>query len=159
VVIVASTDSVGRAHGDIAQRSLERLGFRTRLRILTPEAIVGGGCARAHVCASFGFQRDVPDAQSLLDPLFHGRHVRSGAGANVSRLDVPAINAAMDAARVLADPAERAGAWARVDAAVMDRFAVIPLLWSRQPLLRSADVRGVVHRAHATWDLSHTDVR
>jgi hypothetical protein len=65
----------------------------------------------------------------------------------------------MDAARVLADPAERAGAWARVDAAVMDRFAVIPLLWTRQPLLRSADVRGVVHRAHATWDLSHTDVR
>jgi ABC-type transport system substrate-binding protein len=77
----------------------------------------------------------------------------------MAQLDVPAINAAIDAARALADPAQRARAWAAVDRRITAQAPGVPLVWGRFVSVRSADTLGVINQSLATWDLAHSALR
>jgi peptide/nickel transport system substrate-binding protein len=162
VVVVTSNDPFGRALGRLARRQLQRLGFRVRLRVLGVNravAVCGNPRARVHVCANTGWIRDFPDAQSVLEPLFHGRSILPRGNTNQSRLNVPAINEAMDAARPLTDPAARAGAWGAIDRQITAEAPAVPLTWPRSANVRSRDVIAATSEALATWDLSFTALR
>jgi peptide/nickel transport system substrate-binding protein len=64
----------------------------------------------------------------------------------------------MDEAEVVNDRAERNQAWGEVDKMITETAAGIPWLWDTQPMLRSADVNGVVSQANAAWDLAFTSL-
>ena len=55
-----------------------------------------------------GWARDFADGQTFLDATFNGDHITPVGNANVSQLNVPAINDAIDRASTLTDPAARA---------------------------------------------------
>jgi peptide/nickel transport system substrate-binding protein len=162
LLVVSSNDTLGRAAGRLARRQLVRLGFRVRLRLERFEKalqLCGTPSARVHACPTFGWIRDFPDAQSVLDPLFNGRNILPAGNNNLAQLDVPAINAAMDAAKALTDPGARAQAWAQVDRRVVGQAAAVPLSWPRSANIRSRDVIAEPSKSLATWDLSFIALR
>ena len=71
-----------------------------------------------------------------------------------SQLNDPAINTAMTKAEVLTDPGARATAWAAIDKQVTGTAAAIPWYWDKPPLVKSSDVKAVVSKSNAAWDLS-----
>jgi peptide/nickel transport system substrate-binding protein len=139
------------------------MGFRTRLRLLSPDIESGQFCsiprARVQVCPSYGFLRDFADPQTLLDPTFNGDEILPRGNANWSQLDVPAIDREMDQAKLLTSPEQRARAWARANRDIVAQAPVILYSWGYQPAMSSANVRGVQNRATASWDLSFTSLR
>ncbi len=161
IVMAADNDPAARDNIRYARRQFERLGFRVRLRVLAPERlfeVCGNPRALIHVCP-YGWYRDFPDAQSVLDPLFNGRNILPRNNTNISQLNVPAINDAIDAAKGISDPADRATAWAAIDRQIVAEAPAVPLAWPRAANIRSRDLTGVLSESLGVWDYSFTALR
>jgi ABC-type transport system substrate-binding protein len=108
-------------------------------------------------CLGYRWQRDLDDAASVLPPLFGAQGLR--AGTNVSRLSDLSVQHLIDKAATTTGEADRAGQWADVDRRVTELAPGVPIVWNRDPNLHSADVKGVLDRELAAWDLSFTSLR
>jgi peptide/nickel transport system substrate-binding protein len=163
VLTVGATGGNDEPAAEIAQATLERLGFKVKLRLVSFVAMYTTFCgtpsADVQVCPDASWYRDFADGQTILDPTFNGKNILTEGNSNISQLDVPAINTAMARARRVVDPAARARAWGAVDRMVTAQAAAVPLSWDRYPLVRSKDVRGVVAEHLALWDPTFTSLR
>ena len=135
------------------------LGLRSRVRLLAfgPFIRACSRAARVAACLGYRWQRDIDDAASVLPPLFGRQGLR--AGTNVSRLSNPSVQALMDEAATTTGEADRADRWADVDRRLTELAPGVPIVWNREPNLRSEDVKGVLDRELAAWDLSFTSLR
>jgi peptide/nickel transport system substrate-binding protein len=145
---------------EVAQENLTRLGFKVKLRLATVDVVITRFCgtpsAHVQVCPNALWGRDFADPQTMLDPTFNGDNILPRGNVNISELDVPAINDAMAKARLMVDPGARAKAWGAIDRMVTDQAAAVPISWDRYPLVRSADVVGVVSKYLAQFDPTYT---
>jgi peptide/nickel transport system substrate-binding protein len=95
----------------------------------------------------------------VLDPTFNGDNIIPAQSANWSELDVPEINDAIEAAKLVIDPAERTQAWVDVNHDIMAQAPAIPYMWDYQSSVVSPDVRGVQNGYTLTWDWNFTSLR
>ena len=65
----------------------------------------------------------------------------------------------MDEAATTTGEADRASGGRTSTGCVTELAPGVPIVWNRDPNLRSADVKGVLDRELATWDLSFTSLR
>jgi peptide/nickel transport system substrate-binding protein len=160
ITAVSSDDTAGAAVGRSARRSLERLGFRVRLRLVRIDRmfrLCQVPAQKVHVCPFLGWYRDFPDAQTVIDPLFNGANIVAEGNNNTAQLDDPSVNRAIEAAKALVDPAARASAWAAIDRQVVGLAPAVALFWPKIAVIRSADVAGATNWLNGgTWDLGFT---
>jgi peptide/nickel transport system substrate-binding protein len=91
------------------------------------------------------WNQDFPEAEDFVDLLLNGEKITNVGNNNGSNLNVPAINAQMDAARELPLGPARDAAWARIDAEVMRDYApLVPFMNRRYPKFVSARLHGLV---------------
>jgi peptide/nickel transport system substrate-binding protein len=163
LLMVGVSEGVAQNTAEVAMENFERLGFKVRLRLVSQDAMFTKFCAlpsaKVAICPNFSWGKDFSDPQTILAPTFDGDNIIPQMNSNWSQLDVPAINEAMDEAAVLADPAERAQAWARVNRMITEQAPLISWIWDKTPLLRSADVNGAASEFNSTWDLAWTSLR
>jgi peptide/nickel transport system substrate-binding protein len=162
VTVVADGDSPGREVAEVFIGTLEDLGFDVDARYVSFNVMITRFCGSTgqapHACPNLGWLKDFNDGQSMLQPTFSGDAIQPQNNANVSQLDVPEINAAIDDAVLTADPDERARAWGEIDAMIMEQAAAVPYSWDNEIHIRSSDVAGVVNLFNANWDLAHTSL-
>ena len=103
-----------------------------------------------------GWLKDFADPETLLSAPFNGKNILDVGNSSFALLDDTELDRRMDRAEVINDPAGRARAWGEIDKLATALAPGVPWLWDEQPMLRSADVNGVVNVADATWDLTHT---
>jgi len=95
----------------------------------------------------------------VLDPTFNGENILQVSNSNWSELDDPSVNAAIDKAKTIVDPDERAQAWADVNKKIVAQAPAIPYMWDYQQVVASPDVRGVQNGYSTTWDWDFTSLR
>jgi peptide/nickel transport system substrate-binding protein len=160
VSVLTSNDAVGLGIGKSVRRNLERLGFRVRVRAVSFDSMLdacGRPGTRIHMCPYFGWYRDFPDAETVIDPLFNGANIHESGNNNVAQLDEPKINQAIESAKALVDPQARANAWAAIDKQIVDLAPGVALFYPSWGSIRSRDVDGQVNRLNGgLWDLSFT---
>ena len=163
ILMVGIAGGASQSAAEVAEHSLERLGFDVKLRLVSFEALISRFCgsprAQVHVCPNFSWARDFADGQTILDATFNGEAIVAAGNSNQSQLDEPAINQAMLRARLVVDPSKRAKAWGAIDRMVTAQAAAIPISWDRVALVRSKDVAGVVAGHLALWDPTFTWLR
>jgi peptide/nickel transport system substrate-binding protein len=99
---------------------------------------------------------DFPTAGSFLAPLVDSRSIRAVGNTNYARLNDPAVDALVDAARVAGD----AAAWREVAGAVEPSAVYVPLAETRVQLLAGQRLRnGVVMQPYSGYDLATAGVR
>jgi peptide/nickel transport system substrate-binding protein len=161
--VLTSNDTVGRSIGGSVRRSLQRLGFRVRLRAVSFDRMLSGcsrPSSRIHMCPYFGWYRDFPDAQTVIDPLFNGANILPRGNNNMAQLNMAPVNQAIESAKALVDPQARAQAWAAIDRQLVDVAPGVVLFYPRVAAIRSRNVTGQVSRLlGGTWDLSFMAVR
>jgi peptide/nickel transport system substrate-binding protein len=161
--MVGTVDGIAQQAAEVAKENFSKLGFKVNLRLVTQDAMYTKFCnvpsADVAICPNYGWLKDFADAQTFLDPTFNGRNILPSNNSNISQLEDPAIDAAMQRAELLVDPGRRARAWARIDRMISAQAPVIPWNWDRQPILRSTDVNAVASSFNAQWDLTFTSVR
>ena len=103
---------------------------------------------------------DFADGQTLLDPTFNGQNILKVNNSNWPQLNDPRINAELDKAETLTDPAERAQAWAQADRDITALAPAVPWLWDNQPVLASKDVNVAISEANGgIEDLNFTSLK
>ena len=146
----------------VAVAQFEKLGFEVDMKYVVRDSMYTKFCQvpsnQPDVCPSVGWLKDFADPETLLGPVFNGKNILKQGNSNFALLDDPEINKAMAEAEVINEPAERNAAWGEIDKMVTDTAAGIPWLWDTQPMLRSANVSGVVNQANAAWDLTFTSI-
>jgi peptide/nickel transport system substrate-binding protein len=162
ILMVASNLGVGAETAAVVKRQLTDLGFHIAMRIFSSETMFTRYCgvpaSRTAICPSMSWQKDFADGQTMLDPTFNGKNIFAQGNSNWAELNDKHINQAMDAAEVL--PSEqRPAAWAAIDRMVMEQAVVVPFMWTKQPLIESANVNGVASHANTTWDLAWTSLK
>jgi peptide/nickel transport system substrate-binding protein len=152
-----------REQGEIAQRNFEELGFKVKLRFVSPDVFYTQYCQvparKANACVGWAWFKDFPDPQTILDVTFNGAAIQPQGNSNFSQLRVPAIDAAMKKAETLAAPAERAAAWAAIDRQVTEQAPAVLGTWQNWPVVRSKDVAGVINQVTTGWDLTFSSLR
>src|SRR5262249_31767990 len=135
---------VGADAAQVAERQFAKLGFHVRARRVSRTAMFGKFCgvpkAAVAICPNVGWLKDFADPQTFLSPTFDGDRIVPAGNVNWSQLDDPGLNRRIHDASLLTDPAQRARAWAEVDAEITRLAAAIPWLWAKQANLRSANV-------------------
>src|SRR3954469_7880706 len=116
--LVSADKGAAERQARVAAREFRKLGFRVRLRTVPSESVYTEYCQRPQLrlfsCGAAGWFKDFVDPQAMLEPTFKGTSIQlAGGNNNLSQLDEPDLNQAMDdAART--DGAARLKAWAKV---------------------------------------------
>jgi peptide/nickel transport system substrate-binding protein len=160
---VADNATQQKQMSEVAVQQFAKLGFNVEMRYVPRDSMYTKFCQvpdeQPDICPSVGWLKDFADPETLLGPVFNGKNILEQSNSNFSLLDDPKLNEMMGDAEVITDPAERNEAWGQIDRAVTEVAPGVPWLWDKQPMLRSADVNGVVNVANASWDLTFTSIR
>jgi peptide/nickel transport system substrate-binding protein len=162
LLIVGDNAEPDKSISQITEQQLNEMGFKTNLRLVTRDTMFTKFCnvpkSDVHVCPSVGWAQDFADPQTMLDPTFNGNNIIDTGNSNWPELDVPEVNEAIEAAKLVTDPAERATRWAEVNKLIMEQAPSIPYMWDYQATVASPNVRGVQNGYSTTWDLNFTSI-
>ena len=162
LLVVGVRGEPGGRTAQIVQQQLKQLGFELTFRQVPPDTMQTKFCsipsADVAVCPNMGWQKDFNDPQTILDATFNGEAIAPEGNANWPELDDPKVNAAMEKAELLTDPAERAKAWGEIDRMVTALAPGVPYAWDKQANIRSKDVNGKIWAFNGTWDLTETSI-
>jgi peptide/nickel transport system substrate-binding protein len=163
LLMVGTSEGVAQKAAEVAKENFERLGFNVQLRLVTQDAMYNKFCnvpkAKVAICPNVAWGKDFADGQTILDPTFNGENIIPVGNSNWPQLNDKALNAEMNKAKEIADPAERVKAWAEVDKKLTDLAPGVLWIWDKQPLLSSKDVNGVASLANSQWDLNWSSVK
>ncbi|HEY2320679.1 MAG TPA: hypothetical protein VGH67_20395, partial [Solirubrobacteraceae bacterium] len=112
------------------------------------------------VCPTGGWLRDFADPLTVLYVPFYGPAITPTNNSNWGQVNDPEINAAMQKAALVTDPAARAQAWANIDKMLVAKAVAIPEDFDNQPNVESKDVAGVNALWNdGTWDVDFTSLK
>ena len=163
LLMVGTSEGVAQKAAEVAKENFEKMGFKINLRLVTQDSMYTKFCnsppAKVAICPNVGWIKDFADAQTYMDPTFNGANILQTGNSNWSQLDDAAANKAMDDAKLLTDPAERANAWAEIDKQVTELAPAVQWLWDKTPLIRSEDVNAVASAYNGQWHLAYTSLK
>jgi peptide/nickel transport system substrate-binding protein len=163
ILIVGDNADPDKAIAQITEQQLQEMGFKTKLRLVTRDTMFTKFCnvpdSEVTVCPSVGWSKDFSDPQTMIDPTFNGANIVPSQNSNWPELDVPEVNKAIDDAKLVTDPAERAQAWADANKLVVDQAPAISYMWDYQSVAISPNMRGVQNAYSTTWDWTFSSVK
>lgn len=163
LLMVADSADPDKSIAQIAEQQLQEMGFKTRLRLVSRDTMYTKFCndpqSGTDVCPSVGWLKDFADAQTMLDPTFNGENILDTGNSNWPELDLKPLNAKMNKAKLLTEPAERAKAWADVNKDIVAQAVGIPYVWDFEQVVGSKNVRVVQNQFWTVADLNFTSLR
>ncbi|WP_189250245.1 ABC transporter substrate-binding protein [Streptosporangium pseudovulgare] len=150
VTMYASTGDKGAATA--IQESLRRVGVETEISTFDPSVYYDtiGDTARFDGLALYGWCQDYPSGSSFIPMLFDGRTITDkGNSGNVSLFRDKETMDRIDGIRAMTDLKAADRAWVDLDAEIMKKTPMVPLLWLRKPLLTGSKVGGAF--GHLIW--------
>ena len=163
LLMIVDNSANQKAAAQVVLSSMEKLGFDINFRPVSRDTMYSKFCgvpsSKTPICASVGWLRDFADPQTMIDPVFNGKNIVPANNVNWPQLDEPKLNKAMDDAELLIDPAERTRAWAEIDKQVTATAGPIPWMWDKTVLVKSTNVKAVISKWNAAWDLSFTSLK
>lgn len=163
VLMVGDNVDPARKTGEAFQHQLAQIGIKLNYRQVPHATMLSKFCgvpkAAVAICPNLGWGKDFFDAQSMIDPVFNGKNIVPVGNANYSQANDPKLNALMDKAEQVIDPAERARLWGEIDKQVTNQAYVVTWLWDNQINLRSSDVNAVRNEFNSSWDLNFTSLK
>lgn len=164
VQIVGANNGNSPAIIQIINSAMTSLGLHTHVSEVDQSVMYEKYCGvpkqEIDACPTVGWIRDFNDPLTVLYVPFYGPAITPTNNSNWGQVNDPQINAAMQQAALVVDPAARAQAWANVDTMLVDKASVIPEEWDNQPNIQSKDVAGVDDAwDEGTWDLAFTSLK
>jgi peptide/nickel transport system substrate-binding protein len=160
VVVAGARRTASAAIARSVARTLRRLRFRVRLRLISLDHLYAGYCGdaeQAAICPNMGWFAAAVDADTVLRPMFGSLHRPPFLGpANFSHFSPPRLRRALEAAAATPAGPGRSAAWARVNRTIAAAAVAAPYAWDREAVYASPDVEGQLNPFVGLWDLSFT---
>jgi peptide/nickel transport system substrate-binding protein len=162
-LMVSDNSGVGADTAAVAKEQFRKLGFNVKLRQVTHDAMYTKFCnvpsAKVAICPNVGWLKDFTNPQTFLDPTFNGENILPSNNSNWSQMNDKALNAQMDAAKVISDPTQRAQAWATIDKKITSLAPAVNWIWDKDAEIKSKNVQGVIDVDNGLWSLSYTSIK
>ena len=161
-IVANSTPSPDQAK--IMAASFAKIGIEVNLKVVSLDAMVTKFCVvpknEPELCPSLAWIADFKDPVTMLDPTFNGKNIVPSGNVNMSLLNDPKINAAMERAKRIVNDQARYAAWGKIDKMIMQTAAVIPWLWTNAPnVVSDRIVPGKLLWNGGLLDLSSTSIK
>ena len=144
ITMVADNSPPGSDTAQVVANGLSKIGFKVKITSVKHSTMYTQFCmvpkSAPNVCPNAGWQADFAEPQTLLDATFNGNNILPVNNSNFSQLNDPAINAAMEKAKLIVDPTLRYAAWGKIDKMISESAAAVPWLWEDWPTLFSSNV-------------------
>jgi peptide/nickel transport system substrate-binding protein len=163
ITMVGDDSPPGRDTATVFKDQLEQLGFKVQFQPVEHSLMYTKFCSipsnQPDVCPNVGWIKDCNDPECFFDVPWYGPAINPDNNSNWAQLDDPAVNKAIDEARLVSDPDERAQAYGDLDAMVTATAGVVPWVWDNDILVASEDVNTVVNLFNALVDISYTSLK
>ncbi|MBV8928290.1 MAG: hypothetical protein JO152_04095 [Mycobacteriaceae bacterium] len=164
VTMVSDNTPPGSDTAQVAKAQLAQLGFNVQLHPVEHAVMYTKFCNvvanTPNVCPNVGWIKDFNDGQAMIDIPFNGGTVTGSPtnNSNQAKLNEPAINTALNAAKYITDPTQRAAQYGKIDDMIMAQAPAIPWLWDYEANVASKNVVAVINEFNGLTDLSFTSV-
>ena len=135
------------------QQAWAELGLSCSVEIVEWSSFTPMRRAGDYDIARNGWVGDYPDASNQLELLY------STNGNNDGKFNSAEFDAAMDASRATADPAERSAALHKAEDIIFEEAGCIPLAYYNDFWLQSEDIEGIWHSPRGYWYFMYGDVK
>jgi peptide/nickel transport system substrate-binding protein len=165
VTMVSDNTPPGSNTAQVFKAQLTALGFNVQLHPVEHATMYTKFCNvvanTPNVCPNVGWVKDFNDGQAIIDVPFNGASITGSPtnNANQALLNEPAINAALNSARYITDPTQRAAEYGRIDDMIMATAPDVPWDWDYQSNVASANVLPVINAFNGVTDLAFTSVK
>jgi peptide/nickel transport system substrate-binding protein len=164
VLTVADNESPAKETAEAFQEQVKKIGLTLQFKEVPHATLQSKFCnvpsAKVGICPTLGWGTDFFYAGSFLGPLFHGKNIVPSNNVNYSQVNDPKLNAAIDKAEEITDPAKAAKAWGDLDKQVTDQSYFITWLWDNNVSLESANMNGVPSKFNSgAWDLAFSSFK
>jgi peptide/nickel transport system substrate-binding protein len=147
LLTIADNVSPAKETAEAFQEQVKAIGLKLQFREVPHATMLTKFCqvpkAKVAICPNLGWGADFFSAQSLIAPLFAGENIVPSGNVNTAQVDDPKLNAKIDKAKQITDPAKAAQAWADLDKDVTNQAYFIPWLWDNNVSLQSSNAKGV----------------
>jgi peptide/nickel transport system substrate-binding protein len=164
ILTIADNEQPANKTAEAFQSQVAKIGLKLNLRSLPHATANSKFCfvpkAAAAICPTLGWGADFFSAQSFIDPLFNGKNIVPTGNVNSAQVNDPKLNAQIDKAKQITDPAASAKAWADLDKEVTDQSYFIAWLWDNNVGLESSNMKGVSNKFNSgAWDWSFSALK
>jgi peptide/nickel transport system substrate-binding protein len=163
ITMVGDDTPPGKDTATVFQDQVESLGFHVTFQPVDHSIMYTKFCSvpanQPNLCPNVGWIKDFNDPEAFFDIPFYGPAINPSNNSNWGRLDDPAVNKAIQKARLITDPEERAKAYADINHQVMELADVLPWTWDNDVLVQSSNVAGVANLFNGEWDLNYTSLK
>ncbi len=163
VVMVGDNEAPADKTAQVVLSAVQSLGFKVNFKSVEHSTMYTSFCQvpakKVDICPNVGWVKDFNDPASMFQVPFYGPSISQDNNSNFSQLNDPKVNRMIAKAGTITDPAARAKAWGDVDDAVVGTAAAVPWFWDKQPNVESKNVKGVIDRWNASYNVAFTSVK
>jgi peptide/nickel transport system substrate-binding protein len=164
LLTIADNQSPAKQTAEAFQSQVGKIGIKLQLREVPHVTMLSKFCqvpkAAVAICPNLGWGSDFFSAQSFIDPLFNGKNLVPSGNVNTAQVNDPVLNAKIEKAKTLTDPAAIGTAWANLDKEVTNQAYFITWVWDNYVGLESTNVKGVASLFNTgAWDLSFSSLK
>jgi peptide/nickel transport system substrate-binding protein len=165
VTMVASNVPPASDTAQVVKAQLAQLGFNVQLHPVEQAVMYTKFCSvvanEPNVCPNVGWIKDFNDGQAMIDIPFNGGSITASPtnNSNWPQLNDPAINSALNSAKYITDPTQRAAEYGKIDDEIMAQAPAIPWIWDYEANVASNNVLPVINEFNGLTDLAFTSVK
>jgi peptide/nickel transport system substrate-binding protein len=147
LLTIADNISPAKETAEAFQEEVKAIGLKLQFREVPHATMLTKFCqvpkANVAICPNLGWGPDFFSAQSMIAPLFSSTNIVPAGNVNTAEVNDPKLDAKIDRAKQITDPAKANAAWADLDKDVTSQAYFIPWLWDNNIGLESTNVKGV----------------
>jgi peptide/nickel transport system substrate-binding protein len=164
ILTIANNQAPASKTAEAFQNQVAKIGLKLQLREVPTTTMYSKFCqvpkALVPICPNPGWGSDFFAAQSFINPLFNGKNIVPAGNVNYSLVNDPKLNAQIEKAKQITDPAASAKAWGDLDKEVTNQSYFVIWLWDNNIGLQSTNVKGVSSKFNSgAWDFTYSSLK
>jgi peptide/nickel transport system substrate-binding protein len=165
VTIVSDDSPPGSNTAQVYKAQLATLGFNVQLHPVAHDVMYTKFCSvvanEPNICTNVGWVKDFNDGQAMIDVPFNGATITASPANNSNwpQLNDPTINNALNSAKYITDPTQRAAEYGKIDDQIVGLAPALVWDWDFETNVNSSNVLPVVNEFNGLADLAFTSLK
>ena len=165
VTMVSDNTPPGSNTAQVYKAQLATLGFNVQLHPVEHATMYTKFCSvvanEPNICPNVGWVKDFNDGQAMIDVPFNSATTKASPtnNSNWPQLNVPAIDNALNSAKYITDPTQRAATYGKIDDQITALAPALVWDWDYETNVASPNVVAVISEVNGLTDLSATSLK
>jgi peptide/nickel transport system substrate-binding protein len=165
VTMVSDNTPPGSNTAQVYKAQLSTLGFNVQLHPVEHATMYTKFCSvvanEPNICPNVGWVKDFNDGQAMIDVPFNSATIKGSPtnNSNWPQLKDPQVDAALNSAKYITDPTQRAAEYGKIDDMITALAPALVWDWDYETNVASPNVVPVISAVNGLTDLSATSLK